>query len=110
MFRLNHTCVHGQHFIVSEQAGDVLFVGAQHVVVEGPGRERESGGLSRQRGDDLRVAVTLVHGAVRAQEVKVAPPLHVPHVNPYKRTYSGQVKVISMQLFTMFQSSEGTLS
>lgn len=75
------TCVHGQDFVVAEQRGDELLVFSQHVVVEGSGGQRESGGLLVQRCHDFWVAVTLIYRAVRTQEVKIPTAFDVPHVN-----------------------------
>lgn len=75
------TRVHRQNFVVAKHVGDELLIGAQLVVVKGPGGQGEPGGLRLQRSHDLGVTVALVDGAVSAQEVVVAFALDVPHVN-----------------------------
>ena len=44
----------------------------QALVVEGSGGERQALGLGYQRVEDARVAVSLVHRRISAQEVEVA--------------------------------------
>ena len=56
--------VHGKHFVVAEELGDVLLVLAQDGVVEGPRGEREARGLRYQRLEDFRMGVALVDGRV----------------------------------------------
>ena len=52
---------------------------AELVVVESAGGERDVLRLVGEGLEDLWVAVTLVHGRVCAEEVKVALAIHVPH-------------------------------
>eukprot|EP00515_Schizochytrium_aggregatum_P017286 CAMPEP_0202097642 /NCGR_PEP_ID=MMETSP0965-20130614/1310_1 /ASSEMBLY_ACC=CAM_ASM_000507 /TAXON_ID=4773 /ORGANISM="Schizochytrium aggregatum, Strain ATCC28209" /LENGTH=849 /DNA_ID=CAMNT_0048666027 /DNA_START=98 /DNA_END=2648 /DNA_ORIENTATION=+ len=73
-----HAGVHGEHFVVAEEVGDVLLVLAEAVVVEGTGGEGEGGGLVDERLHELGVGVALVDGRVRAEEVEVFAALDVP--------------------------------
>ncbi len=73
--------VHRQDLVVAEVLGDVLLVGAEHTVVEGAGGERELLGLLGHRPHDAGVTVSLVDGAVGAQEIEIPFALDVPTVD-----------------------------
>mmetsp|Transcript_4707 Transcript_4707/g.15636 ORF Transcript_4707/g.15636 Transcript_4707/m.15636 type:complete len:291 (+) Transcript_4707:992-1864(+) len=55
-----HSAVHREHLVVVEVGGDEPRVGAQLVVVEGPGGEGQRLGLVYERPHDVRVRVALV--------------------------------------------------
>mmetsp|Transcript_35430 Transcript_35430/g.76984 ORF Transcript_35430/g.76984 Transcript_35430/m.76984 type:complete len:365 (-) Transcript_35430:4-1098(-) len=71
--------VHRKNLVVSEERGDVLFVLAELVVVKGAGGEAERLRLLHERGDDLRVAVALVHRRVGREAIQVLLALEIPN-------------------------------
>ncbi len=73
--------VHGQHHVEAEDAADLLGPHGEHVVVEGARAEGQAAGLFGEGAHQLRVAVTLVDGAVGGQEVEVVLALGVPDVD-----------------------------
>ena len=71
--------VHGQHAVIAEERTDRAGVLPEHAVVEGAAGERHARCLLLHHLHQTRVAVTLVHRAVGAEEIVVALALHVPH-------------------------------
>lgn len=53
--------VHWEHHVVAEHLRDLLGEAPKDAVVEGPRREGEFLGLLNEGGDDLRVAMPLLH-------------------------------------------------
>ena len=71
--------VHQEHHLIAGQFAQLLLQKRQLVVAEGAGGEGEPAGLLGERPQEAGVAVPLVDGRVGAQEIHVAPPLHIPH-------------------------------
>ena len=78
-FATLYPSVHREDFVVTEQSRNLLLKFSQNVVVKGPGGQRQRLRLPSKSFDDARVAVTLVDGRIRREEVKVFLPLHVPY-------------------------------
>mmetsp|Transcript_28297 Transcript_28297/g.78136 ORF Transcript_28297/g.78136 Transcript_28297/m.78136 type:complete len:281 (-) Transcript_28297:323-1165(-) len=53
--------VHGQHLVVAEKLGHELGERRIDIVVKGPARQSQRGGLLLQGGDNLRVTMALIH-------------------------------------------------
>ena len=77
------TRVHGQDLVVAEVLGHELLIRPKNAVVKGAGGEGQLRGLVLHRLHDPRMAMPLVHGAVRAQEVEVLLAFHVPNVHAF---------------------------
>lgn len=75
------TGAHGQTHVVAENLLDLLGPLGEDIVVESARAEGEAAGLLSQGLDKLRVAVTLVDGAVGGEEVEVLVSLGVPDVH-----------------------------
>ncbi len=94
--------VHGQHLVVPKVFGDVLLVRPQHAVVESTGGERQLLRLLGHGPHDAGVAVSLVDGAVGAQEIIVALALDVPAEDafgPVQHYRQGMVVVRTIAVF-----------
>ena len=75
--------VHGQHLVVTKIGGYELLVLAQVAVVKGPRSQCEFLRLCIHRTYDARVAMALVDGRVRAEEIEVLLALNVPDVHAF---------------------------
>merc|ERR1740139_1846828 len=74
-----HSGIHREDAIVPEVIRGKGAERTQAVVVERAAGQGQSLGLLHQRRDDARVAVSLVHGGVRGEKVKVGVSLDVVH-------------------------------
>ena len=71
--------VHGQRAFVARQLTEVFQERSHLVVVKRPRGQRDPVELGFGRGDDGRVAMTLIHRGIRGKTVEVLLPLDVPH-------------------------------
>ena len=70
--------VHGQDHVVARQDAELPGQERPLIVAEGARGERHPPGLIFQGLDDSRVAVSLVHGRIGAQEIQVLAAVEVP--------------------------------
>jgi hypothetical protein len=63
--------VHGQHHIIAEHFRDLLGKLWEYIIVESSATQGQDLGLFGQRLYKFRVAMALVYGAVRRQEVQI---------------------------------------
>ena len=95
--------VHGQQTVVAKQFTSELLELPQTVVIEGSAGESELDGLLVEGGDDLGMAVALIHCGVGRQEVEIFLPLHVPDIQPFPAGQShGQWLVVCGSVFCLF--------
>jgi hypothetical protein len=74
--------VHGHDHVEAKELGHELGKAREDVVVEGARAQRQGRRLLDQGLDELRVAVALVDGRVRRQEIQVLSTLGVPDRRP----------------------------
>ena len=71
--------VHRQQLVVAEELGGEFLVRAEAVVIEGAGGQAQILGLVGEGLDDLRVAVTLVHGRISREKIEIAFAVDIPY-------------------------------
>ena len=66
-----HSRVHGKDTVVTKVGGDKLGILTEGVIVKGAGGKCELLGLLDQRADNFGMAMSLIDGRVRREEIKV---------------------------------------
>ena len=80
--------VHRQHLVGAGQRRDLFVEEGQLVVVKGARRQCQPARLLHHRGQDLRMAVALIHRGIGGEAIEVAMALRVPN----KKWSRGQVE------------------
>lgn len=71
--------VHGQDHVESEEFGGILGEAWEYIVVECAATEGQSRSLLGEGLDELGVAMALIHGAVRGEEVEIVLVFWIPY-------------------------------
>ena len=98
--------IHHQGLVVAEQFAELLLSGPQLVIKKCPRRKRELLRLLGERPDDVRVAVSLVHGRVGREKVEIMLAVYVPEVHalaPIQHHGQGVVVVGTVLVFELHQ-------
>src|ERR1700688_1696604 len=77
------TAVHRQDLVRAGKLRDLLIEGGQLVVVKGAGGQRQLTRLFHHSGQDLRMAVSLVHCRIGREAVEITIALRIPHPDAF---------------------------
>src|SRR6267154_3823920 len=100
------TAVHWQHPVGAGKLGDLLVEGSQLVVVEGAGGQGQPTRLLHHRGQDLRMAVALVHRRIGREAIEITVALRIPHPDAFAARQNDAERLVIVRAKARFRRDE----
>src|ERR1700751_322403 len=105
LYRLG-TAVHWQHLVGAGKLCDLFVKGGQLVVVEGAGGQRQFTRLFHHSGQDLRMAVALVHRRICGEAIEITVALRIPQPDAFAARQNDAERLVVLGAKARFHRDE----
>src|SRR5579863_5473641 len=105
LYRLG-TAVHWQHLVRAGKLCDLFVKGGKLVVVEGAGGQRQLTRLFHHSGQDLRMAVALVHRGICGEAIEITVALRIPQPDAFAARQNDAERLVVLGAKARFRRDE----